>query len=237
MAKKKREAPKPREGELMPAVDPIVDMLEGSAFVISALPVLGGPISSVLSGLSAKRQQERIREVLNQVGRELVATQAEIREEYVRSDEFEDLLDQTLRRVMTERHESKRRLYAAFLAGAIKSPGEPYHEQLRFLRTVEELQPDHMRIIDAMAQAPPPGGGQGIAGSISQTLRRRLPDLPGDRLADLYGHLTDDLKLIVGSGFNTMMTAHGAEDLRNRVTPYGNRLLAYIRAAHAEDRG
>jgi len=237
---RKREAampePEPRKGDLLPAVDPTGDLLDAGALFSSAIPVLGGAISSVLSGWSQERKWQRVREVLEQLDRELRNTKTSIREDYVRSDEFEDLLDHTLRRVATERHEAKRRLYAAFLAGAITSPGEPYHEQLRFLRTLEELQPDHMRIIHAMLQEPSGEAARGLSGTISQSLQRRLSNMPQERIADLYGQLTDELKLVVGGGFNTMMTAHGAEDLRNRFTRYGERLVAYIRAAEKEGR-
>src|SRR5262249_50087884 len=126
------------------------------------VPILAGAVSNVLSGWSQKRRFQRIREVLGRLEAQLARVRDQVREDYIRSDEFEDLLDQTLRRVATERQEAKRRLYAAFLASAVTSPGEPYHEQLRFLRTVEELQPDHIRVIRAMLQDPgpaPPGTG------------------------------------------------------------------------------
>jgi hypothetical protein len=154
-------------------------------------------------------------------------------EEYVRSEEFEDLLDRTLRQVTAERHRGKLRLYAAFLAGAIESPGEPYHEQLRMLRTIDELQPDHMRIIRAMLEAPGQESGryQSMSGSILRVLQRRVPEIPSDRLEELALQLTDELRLVtIGPALKTMMTAHGAEDLRGRFTPYGLRLVGYIRA-------
>ena len=57
--------------------------------------------------------------------------------------------------------------------------------------------------------------------------------MPEERLADLYSQLTDELRIVQGSSFNTMMNSGAAEDLRSRFTKYGARLVAYIRAAEA----
>jgi hypothetical protein len=222
--------------ELLPP-DPGGDYLDAAAMCTSIIPVLGGAISNVLNGWSLERRMQRVREVLEDLSAGIQGLNAS-QDQYVRSDEFEDLLDRTLRQVAAERHRDKRRLYAAFLAGAIANPGEPYHEQLRFLRTIDELQPDHMRIIRAMLQEAPEeesGRYRSMSGSILGTLQRRLPDIAGDRLAELALQLTDELRLVtIGPALNSMMTARGAEDLRSRFTPYGLRLVAYILAAEEE---
>lgn len=209
------------------------DYLDLAAIFTSAIPVLGGAVSNVLGGWSQNRRFQRIREVLEQLDRSLRQVRESIREDYIRSDEFEDLLDQTLRRVAAERHEAKRRLYAAFLAGAVTNPGEPYHEKLRILRTLEELQPDHIRIIRTLLQAPPSDVMSGSTGSILDTLTRRLQGMTRDRIIDLVSQLSDELRLIDTDKrrLQTIMTAHGAADLRGLFTPYGRRLVAYIRAA------
>ena len=112
---------------------------ESLALVAVFIPGLSGAVANVLGGWSAARKYERVREVLEGLALRLANLRSEVTEEYVRSDEFEDLLDQTLRRVATERHASKRQLYREFLVGAISKPGD-YDEQLRVLRTLEELQ-------------------------------------------------------------------------------------------------
>jgi hypothetical protein len=66
-----------------------------------------------------------VREVISGLALRLANLQSTLADEYVRGDEFEDLLDQTLRRVANERHESKRRLYREFLVAAITTPAPP----------------------------------------------------------------------------------------------------------------
>lgn len=72
----------------------------------------------------------------------------------MRSDQFQDLLERTLRQAADERNDEKRRIYRLFLKGAIEVPGEPYDEQRRFLRTLDEMRGDYLRVIRAMLHEP-----------------------------------------------------------------------------------
>jgi len=198
--------------------------LEAGALVANFLPGLGGAIANVLSGWSAERKRERVREVISGLALRLANLQSEVADEYVRGDEFEDLLDQTLRRVANERHESKRRLYREFLVGAITKPAT-YDEQLRILRILEELQAAHIILLRAILQDPDPKHADGISGSLAATLARRMPAYK-DQIDDLVAQLDDFRITEMSSSLKAMMTARGAEDMRERVTPFGQRFVA-----------
>jgi hypothetical protein len=212
---------------LVPARGPGDVPLNVAAVITGAIPWFGGPFSAVIGGISAGRKYERVRNVLNGVVEDLHDFKSKAFEEYVRTEDFEELLEKTLNQVAEERSEEKRKLYRAFLTDTIASPAKPYDEQVRFLRTLEEVQPDHLRIIKALSQAPE--GGDGIMGSPSNTLSIRLPDISRERIADLVSQL-NDLRGIAMTSLNTMMTFHGAQDLQHSILPYGKRLLAYILA-------
>lgn len=98
------------QSELVPASTPKETALDIAAFVGSAVPWIGGPVSNVLGGMSVGRKLGRVREVLEGLATGLANFQSEVSEKYVRTDEFEDLLEQTLRRAADERAEEKRRL-------------------------------------------------------------------------------------------------------------------------------
>jgi len=213
--------------KLVPATK-IETALDVAAFVGSAVPWIGGPVSNVLGGMSLGRKLSRVREVLLGLASGLSEFKSEVSEKYVKADEFEELLEQTLKRAAEERDEEKRRIYRTFLTDAIKSPGEPYDEQIRFLRTLEELQPDHLRLLRALSQAPDPNPS--MMGSPNQTLRRRLPELDETRIGDLISQL-NGLRVTNLTSLKVTMTGHGAEDLRHSVTPYGQRFLRYIMTA------
>lgn len=213
------------EDELIPASTRGETALEVASFVASAVPWIGGPVSNVLGGASMGRKLGRVRAVLEGLVEDLAEFKSEASVAYVATEDFEELLEQALRRAADERNEEVRNVYRAFLTDAIESPGEPYDEQIRFLRTLEAIQPDHLRLLKALSQPPDPDPG--MMGSPSQTLVRRLPDFGEERIADLVSQL-NDLRITNLTSLKVMMTGRGAQELNHSITPYGNRLLRYI---------
>jgi hypothetical protein len=207
---------------LVPRSTKVETALDVAGVVASAVPWIGGPVSAVLSGMSFGRKFNRVREVLDGLSSDLRDFKSEASEQYVRTEEFEELLEATLKRAAEERSAEKRAMYRSFLSHAIQSPGAAYDEQLRYLRTLDELQPDHVRVLEALSRVPE--GGSGMMGSPSGTLIARLPDMPRERLDDLVNHL-NDMRLTNLTSLHAMMTFHGAQDLRHAITPYGRRFL------------
>lgn len=213
------------EKELIPASTYTETALDVAAFVGSAVPWIGGPVSNVLGGMSLGRKLGRVREVLESLAKNLGEFKSGASEDYVKTEEFEDLLEQTLKRVGEEQNEGKRHLYKAFLTNAIESPGESYADQLRLLRTFEEISPDHIRVLKAISQEP--SSGPGMMGSPIQTLRERLPEFNDQRIEELVIQLNDMRVTELGS-LKVTMTGRGAADLRHVTTDYGKRIIKYI---------
>ena len=211
--------------ELLPQSTKVETSLDIAAFVSSVVPWIGGPVSNVLGGLSFGRKMNRVCEVLEGLTSDLKEFKSDVSEEYVRTEDFEDILEQSLKRVAEERNEGKRNMYRAFLTDAVESPGETYDEQLRFLRTLEELQPDHLLVLSALSQEP--DSKLGRIGSRIQTLRQRLPNIPEVRIAELVDQL-NTMRLTNLTTLKGMMSAQGAADLRNSVTSYGQRFIQYL---------
>jgi hypothetical protein len=214
----------PNKHDLLPDSkdDKVLDI---AAIFASAAPWIGGPVSAVVSGMSIKRKFDRVREVLEGLASDLRDFKSQASENYVKTDEFQELLENALLKAADERNETKRAMYRLFLTDIVRSPGSPYDEQIRFLRTLGELQSDHLRIIKAISEQP--DIRDGFSGSPSATLKERLPDMDATRIADLVAQL-NDMRITKLISLNTMMTFRGAQDLRNTITPYGQRLLTYI---------
>jgi len=212
-------------GALVPASTRQEVGLDIAAVVTSVVPWLGGPVSVVLGGMAAGRRYKRVSEALGGLAKDLKNFKNEASELYVKTEDFEDLLGKTLWEVAEERHEEKRRVYRAFLLDLITSPGQPYDDQVRVLRTLELLQPDHFRILKVLRAQPE--GGNGITGSPLQTLRGRLPSMQETLISDLVEQL-NDLRVTSMTSLRTMMTFGGAQDLRHSITKYGERFLAYV---------
>ncbi|MFQ5875776.1 MAG: hypothetical protein ACE5JL_18520, partial [Dehalococcoidia bacterium] len=168
----------------------------------------------------------RVKEVLEGLVEDLREFRSEVSEDYVKSEEFEELLEHTLHRVAAERNEEKRLIYRDFLVGIIKSPGEPYDEQLRFLRTLEDMGPDHIEVLRALVQKPDPDPG--MTGSRRGTLSKRLAEIAPERIEELVSQL-NDMRVTNLTSLRTMMTAQGAENLGHAITPFGRRFLHFIR--------
>jgi len=200
-------------------------ILDIASFVSSAVPWIGGPVSNVLGGISTGRKIQRVNDLLHEFSEDLRDFKSEVSEEYVKTEDFEDLLEQTLRRASEERNEEKRKILQSFLVEAVKRPGEQYDDQLRFLKLIENIYGDHIRVLQALMKTPRQDSG--MMGSPSQTLSERLPDMNDDRIKDIVQQL-NDLRVTNLQSLNTMMTASGAQDLRHSVTSLGKRFIQYL---------
>ena len=203
--------------------------------VLAAIPYIGGAVSSIVSRNVTGRRFKRIEDLLTDISPRLAYIEAEASEDskaYVKTEDFEELLLETLDRVGKEHNDERRKLYGLFLLGSINSPDRPYDEQLGFLKTIDELQWAHLIVLRAYAQAPDPKRSRMPGGSISQTLERRIGDELGTSsppIAVLVEQL-HKLGLISDNSIGGLMTGAGAEDLASRITPYGARLMAFITA-------
>jgi hypothetical protein len=216
-----------RGAEILPASTWQETSFNAAATLVAAAPVLGGPLSNIFSGLSAGRRFQRIRVVILELEKE-IDDLSEEQAEYVRGEDFEDLLRETLERVSNERLEAKRRLYRDFLFNVIRESAGDYDERFRFLRILEQLQLDHFAVLRAMDQPPGPEEAESVlAGSRMNTLRGRLPEVSNEHLDDLVTEL-GDLRITSGS-LGGMVTGPSAVNLRPLITPFGHRLLEFIR--------
>lgn len=219
----------PEEGALQP-IDAAADNLDTAALLTSIVPVIGGPLSNLLGGIASGRRQERIYAILNDLAQGLGDLRDSLPErnaEYVRTDEFEELLEQTLRRAADERTEEKRKVYARFLAGAIKEPWQDYDEQMAFLRSLELLQPAQMSVLRAYSREDPAPPDH-MMGSTVGVVRRRLDNLFDD--ARIH-QLVDDLirmGILNQHTLGVTMTADGAERTAAHISPFGWRFTRYL---------
>ena len=197
------------------------------SLLASAVPWLGGPISSVVAGYGQKRKLDRVQELLDGLAKELSDFESEVSKEYVRTEEFEELMEQALRRTADERHAEVRSLYLRFIHRAITEPSDEYDEQMEVFRVIERLRKPHVSILQALRQEPGPEADKKYMGSPLQTLEERT-GLDPNVLDSAVGTL-NDLRLTNTGSLRVMMTGHGSESLQHTVTPLGMRVLDYIR--------
>jgi hypothetical protein len=201
-------------------------LLDVSAIGANLLPYIGGALSTVLSGISGERKLDRMRQLLVGLAQDLGTFKSEAAEKYCKTDEFAELFEKTMRQASEERSEQKRLLLRGFLLESIRVPCRNYDERVRLLKLIGDVQPDHILIIKAVAQEPDPNP-PGWAGSIGDTLARRIPGMTRDRIVAQLSELRD-LRILTLADPNMMMTPHGAEDLRRGLTVLGRDLMELI---------
>lgn len=216
-----------QRNDLLPTSTTAETLIDVVAAASTLVPWLGGPLGNVISGISLNRKIERVNEVVMRLANMISDLKSESAEQYVKTEDFQDLLEKTLKTAAEERNENKRRAFANFLANDIRSPHATFDEKERILRTLQELQWDHIRLLKALMQSPDPSRADGFMGSIGQTLRHRLSDLSEDQITLLTRQLTS-MQLTNLTELNVTMTAHGAEDLQRRVTAFGRKVISYI---------
>ena len=192
-----------------------------------AVPWLGGPVSSVLSGYGHTRKLNRVQEVLDDLAERLTGFESKVSREYVRSEDFEELLENTLRRVADERDSRSRRLYVDFIHKIIVEPSEDYNAHMEVLTRIEKLRAVDVVVLNAMLIEPTQEELNGLMGSPMQTLGERT-GLDAKTIKAAI-EKTDDLRITDLTGcLQTMMSAHGAASLRRAVTAVGKRVLSYV---------
>lgn len=200
-------------------------ILNVASVISSAVPWIGGPVSNVLGGISTSRKIARVEELLKGLAEELKDFKTETSEEYVKTEDFEDLLEQTLRRTSEERNEEKRKIFKSFLVQVVKNPGEQYYDQLRLLRLMDNIYGDHILVMKALMSEP--NGSSGVNMRQLDTLIERLPGMSKEKIKELVTQL-NDLRVTDLQGITALGTPNGAHDLRNFVTPTGQRLIKYL---------
>jgi hypothetical protein len=91
----------------------------------TTIPGLGSVLGAVLGGWSVGRRLQRVVAAVDQLRWDLEETRgglSEVQRSYLRSEQFEEVLEGTLRRVSIEPSDEKRRLYGAFLRCLVRNP-------------------------------------------------------------------------------------------------------------------
>ena len=196
-----------------------------SLAALQALP-FGGSVAQLLTDYLPQKKQRRLVEFVQELGREWQTHRDRLDEDFIRSDEFDRLVEDVMDRVQQVRSQEKQAYFAAILAGFATPERPDEAERQRILDTLDGMRPRQMRILAVISETtePPPGL---YAGGVMATLKWKMPDLEDAVIRDEWDALAG--LGVVGGYPSGTMTAQGAGNLRGRVTPYGWRYLKAIR--------
>lgn len=205
------------------------ELVTGSiAAITNLIPAVGAVIGSVASGRLLDRKIRRLADTVDSLRCELGDLRVEIDEEYVSSEDFEDLMEEALQKAVRERSQAKRQAYARFLANDLRRPAaQPYDAKRTLLKKLEALEDDHLRLLAAIVREPRVIDSLGIAGGRGFVLAGRMGEDIKQVEALFEGLQQEDLAHRAASLMG-MVSEREAEHTSQLLTKLGHALVGYL---------
>lgn len=201
---------------------------EITAIVSSAAPWIGGPISGIIGGVATELKIKRVTQFIKDVLEYVEELHSQETENFVKTEDFADIFDKTAHAVADERYETKRKLFSNYILNNIASPEISYQLRLKCLRLLEDINTQHIDLLEALLRPPTEAENSMGLSAPSTTIERRAPQLRGNLSAIIHETNTLGLTDIKGNYLNTNMTGHGAANLAHAVTSFGKDFIAFI---------
>lgn len=198
------------------------------AVVTSAAPWIGGPVAEIIGGAATNLKIKRVTEFIQGVLEHVEALHTNAAEEFVKSEDFADILEKTSQAAADERHEAKRRLFSNYILNNISHPEITYDRRLKCLRTLTQVDIRHIDFLMALLQRPSMQELNLSMSAPSITIKRRVPHLSNDIGVIIHDTNTLGLTAIRNDYLNTNMTGSGAADLGHAVTEMGREFLSFL---------
>lgn len=205
---------------------------------ISAIPVAGGPLSTLLAEYLPNWKQERVLKFIADLKLEMQMVQDKINEEYVRSEDFALLFEETFLQVLRTNSDLKLNAYKAILVNACTNTSIKEMEKEYFLNLVNSLQEIHILILSLFWNKEKFGEVYNSSspanmhmGGIMEVVKSYMAPLNIDEglirsaIRDL-----DNMGILAGvyQSLGTTMTASGALNLSGRISPFGRKFIGFI---------
>ena len=193
--------------------------------VVSAVPVVGGPIVTFLAGVISSREAARVEEVLAWVRERLDLLGLRVEELADRPDAetLAELLERSLVGAASSAHVAKREAYAALIVNGIADLDPNHEEQRFFVDIVDRSRPIHIRALQLMATGTSPDDERTIADA--------FPELAHDSpILELANLASQDLATWgLTQGPKSFQIHHLLREFNaTGLTDLGRRCLAYI---------
>lgn len=211
------------------------ETIELVSIALGAIPQVGGVLSGIAINLIQKRQNRRLYKFLIDLANDLKSLQDQVNQEFMKSDEFEDLVEDIFTKASESRQQEKIDSYRAIFINTLLSETTAYNEAVEIALLVEGWQPKHIVLLKILANplradedmGNPVGNGGGISTSINEILKRLLPDWDSDQIDRTWQEL-HDARIHNTLGTHTMITDRGIHQLEGRLTRFGQKVVRYL---------
>ncbi len=134
----------PRKLEETPSSDHIKNFLKAT---VSAFPVVGGPLSSLMNDYLPTKKRERFLLFVEGLEENLEEFREELNKEIIISEEFGYLFEQTIKSVLENYHEEKLKSLMALLVNSLKQSEYKADKTEYYLKKIETLTPLHLSML------------------------------------------------------------------------------------------
>lgn len=215
---------------------PVETAVEVGAIVLEAVPYVGGVLSSTAAFFLEKRKNERLNRFLVDLAEDLQSVKDQINQEFAETEGLQDLTEDILSKAAETRQEEKLDALRAIYLNTVLSEHPNYDETAEIAALVFGWQSRHVILLRILSDPQAAdeqmsgvvGEGGGLTTSISQILRKLLPQWDDDEIERTWQDLYDQ-RIHRTSGTMTMMTAIGIRQLENRLTDFGNKVAGFLR--------
>lgn len=124
-------------------------MISGAKALINLIPFAGGPLGSIIGDYQSYRKEKKLNEFLDSIVVKLQQHEdaiSQLAPEYILNDDFFDVFENTLRKIIYERQGEKRIAYSNILANSIINEAD-YNDTELYHHLIDVLTPLHIRVL------------------------------------------------------------------------------------------
>lgn len=201
--------------------------------LVSAVPIVGGTITSLMSDLIQEGKEKRLIEFTKLLAEELTRQKDRLNQDFVKTEDFAHLWQAAFQKVQEQRGQQKLAAYKNILVNSLianvdAATVDQYMDVASRLGDIELLVLSSF-VSDARNEPALAQLQNSPVGSLTQTLRTLCPDLDDQKIERAI-HVLDGEGITnkVEGSLKTGMTGHGATLLESRLTSYGRDFVAFV---------
>jgi len=221
----------PADLEKTPSSNHIVNVVKAA---ISGIPIIGGPISSLVNDYIPNKKLKRLLDFTKQLSENIERFKDEIDEEFVKTDEFAYLFEQTYKLVLENYQKEKLDSLMALLVNSLRGRDLKADTMEYYLKKIETLSPLHLGMLRFLSFPVDCFAEIGIKPedvkdyNFSRTLQAYFRDVPLDVLKGVFGDIhqmgfTNTDQIIFGA----LTAGSGVGIISGRVSSLGKDFMKF----------
>jgi len=220
---------KRQKAEGQPIAEHILNIIKA---VLSAAP-FAGAIASLMTDYIPASKTKRLEEFAEQIAEDLLQVQDSVNSEYLKTDNFAFMFEQSFRAVAEYPQKEKLEAFRGIIVNSATNRTYTEEEKEYFLNLAMNLSSLHIRILKFMAMPEKYLADAGIPeekirGGFSDFFPVAIPGVQLEVIRTAFGELYRyGFTSTTESIFGTMTAGQGLRLLKGRVTELGNRFITF----------